>query len=183
MSLKLGINPERSVKNQLHNVSTEVVRLIGSQGIPVVHVDPNTYHIELFPLNMNGTLIPTLWTRILLRKYQFTPFDITINEVRLGSGGRVRELVNLQVGEGSDQLRDMVYTLAKRLRIRRFRSFDPSIRIARVSKDLSEQEEHNLINTIHSFNGISFPAVKFQFNGLSLLESKGGVHELRKFSI
>ncbi len=183
MSLKLGIDPERSFKNQMHNVAIEVVKLIDSQGIPVIHINPNYYHIELFQLSGASNPIRSFLRNWVLRRYHIKPFDLAIDHVKLGSAGHMRELVSLQVGEGSDQLRDIVYDLAKRLNIKRVRSFDPCVRIGRISKDLSDQEYHNLVNTIQEFNLTSISKVKFKFNGLSVLQSKDGqIKEIKRFA-
>lgn len=183
MSLIVGIEPERSIKNQLHNAATQIVRMIETQGVPVNFIDPNTYHIELFSIRTKRISPKWLYQKMILKNFSVRKFDLSISRIKLGTSSRLREFVYLQVDDGSDILREIVYDLGNRMGVKRSRNFTPGICIARIPKDLSDQEIHNLQSSIHEYDQVNMYSVKFEFPGISIMEKKNDqLVEVKKFA-
>ncbi len=172
MSLFLGIFPEKAIRNEIYKVSLEVMKLMEMQGIPVILVNPEEYNIELLPIKMSKGSIKWFIYQYKLKRFKFHSFDIGVKKVKIGIQGRFKELITLEIDEGSNQLREIVYLLANKLGIKRMSIFNHAIKIARIKKDISKQEIHNLQTTTNYFNSKKSVNIKFQLSRIELLERK-----------
>lgn len=175
MSYFLGVFPDQNANFRIRKVNAELARVFDSQGIPIMLVQPEQFHITVIWLGQDLSWIQKKLVNFKLRRWSSQPFEITLDRARLGFSKSYRELLYLDVDRGSDRLRDMVPKLMKLLRIKRDKSFIPHITLGRVGKDLSDEEYKNLTNEIYRISKLLLDdPIRFEFRELSFVHSHQG---------
>jgi hypothetical protein len=148
----LSLIPDETSNHRIRKVIAQVGSLFDSYGISVKLIKPEKLFVPVLEL---GSKLPPWRKYFLLKKLNkeiILKFTLKIDRLKLGSANRNRELVSLSLGEGSEELRQIVYKLARVLKIKRSNRYEPNIILGRVTKELTNEEYRNLCTAVSQLN-------------------------------
>ena len=144
----LGIFPDIEVSKKIAKSAIEIRKIFASQGINVKWVEPEKYHLSLLFIGHEISFFRKLLIKNRVSKYSFDPINIEISGYKAGISNRYRELIFLTIGQGADQLRELVTDLSNKTGVKRDQVFIPHITLGRVGKDLTDQEYSNILTEV-----------------------------------
>jgi len=148
----LSIIPDETANYRIRKVIAQVGSLFDGYSVAVKLVKPEKLYVPVLEL---GSTLNSFQKYFLLKKLQkevILKFSLNVDKIRLGSANRNHELISLSLGEGSEELRKIVYKLAKALKIKRSNRFTPNITLGRVTKELTNEEYKNLSTAVSQLN-------------------------------
>jgi len=144
----LGLFPDPEVSKRIAKTTIEIRKIFASQGINVKWVEPEKYHLSLLFIGHQISFLRKLIIKNRVNNYHFSPFNIEISGFKAGISNRYRELVFMTIGQGADQLRELVTDLSMKTGVQRDQVFIPHITLGRVGKDLTDQEYSNILTEV-----------------------------------
>ena len=132
-----GIFPDEQSKNQIARIIGSLSLVFKSQGTSINWAKPEQYHISLLFIGKNISFVNKALINLALKKFESRTFKVKFGKAKLGISNKYRELVNLSVEEGGEDMRNMVFDLSTKLHIKRDQAFLPNLTLGRVTKDLS----------------------------------------------
>lgn len=152
MSYYLAILPDEKANHSIRKLIAQVGSLLDSYEIPVKLVKPEKIFLPVLYLGEKlGPLRKYRYSKAI-EKHGVLPFRIEAQKVRLGIGQRSRQHIMLGFDVGSVELRNIVYSLSPKLRIKRERKFIPHITLGRISKELITEEYKNINSALDQMN-------------------------------
>ncbi len=183
MGYFLGFIPDKESINKIKQVIEEVSILFDDFGIPVRWSKPNSFHITLIYLGESMFFLYRMYLMYKLKNVCFRGFNIRFNTIKLGISKQQRGLIYLDLLEGGDELRDMFFSIEKKIKIANMSTFLPHLTIGRVNKDLSDEEYRNLVKDIQNVSkNMKIKDIQFFVNDISLIKGDiNGNTVLKKF--
>lgn len=183
----LAFLPDEQSGNRIKRVLAEVGALFDTHGIPVRLVKPEHLHITVLYMGKEVGWLSRKIKEYKISKHNLRGGRVSFGKVRLGISRTLRELLFLTVEGGADELRNMVYELSPKLKIKRDRMVVLHLSLGRVNKEITDQEFRNLNESIMQLNnklGEMIREISFDMNELNWIRSQDGVYSvLRKFPV
>lgn len=179
MDFFLGFYPDKESTQKIKKVVGEISHVFDDLQIPVRWSNPDSYNLYLLSLGHSMPFFRLYWLKHKLKNFHVRPFKIVFNNSKIGLSKRYKELIYLDLKEGGEEMRDLLYELRKLLGIKDQGNFIPHLVLGRVSEDLSPQAYTNISKDLYRVGktlGIS--KIEFYVSGLKLIK-----HSSEGFSI
>lgn len=176
MDFFLGFCPDENANSKIKKVVGEVGKIFDGLQIPVRWSDPTSFHLYILTLGHSFSFFRLLWFKYKLKGFSIKPFKVVFNTVHIGISRKYKELIYLDLKEGGEEMREILYELRKRLVIRDQGKFIPHLVLGRVSEDLSNQEYTNISKDLYRVaKELDIKKIEFNVTGLKLVKntSKG----------
>jgi 2'-5' RNA ligase len=180
MSYFLGFVIDREPKKKIKDVVRSIKGTFDDLGIPVRWSKPSTYHITLFYLGENYSILNRAILKKRLSQIDLREIGIQFGSVRVGISRNYKELIYLDVKEGGEQLRDLLLEVRKQLVQKDVSMFVPHLTLGRISKDLSSQEYRNVVRDISNMSRkINIQDISLTIQQMYLIQSVNGVYSFK----
>lgn len=171
MEFFLGFCPDENANNKVRKVVSEIGKVFDDLQIPVRWSDPEAYHLYLLSFGHSLSFFRLFWLKYKLKGFTIKPFKVVFNTVRIGISRKYKELIYLDLEEGGEEMRDILYELRKRLGIKDQGNFIPHLVLGRVSEDLSNQEYANISKDLYrSAKDLDIKQIEFYVSGVKLMK-------------
>jgi 2'-5' RNA ligase len=179
MNFFLGFFPDEKAKYKIGKVIGSIGPVFDGVQIPVRWSKPEDYHMTILQIGDKLSFIKRILLQRRLKKIVFKPFKIRFNTVRLGMSRKYKELIYLDVQEGGDKMRDLLFELRSTLGMSDTGNFLPHLTLGRVRKDLTRQEYGNLCRDLAVVaKDLSIEGISFEVEKLELVKSEEGVYNV-----
>jgi len=179
MNLFLGIFPDDSANHKIRKVIGEVGRIFDGQQVPIRWVNPDTFHVTVFHVGNDISLVKKVVLKKAIKKIEFKPFELSFKSVRLGISRKYKELLYLMIDKGDDEMRKITEQLDVKGDIRGANTFVPHLTLGRVSKELSEEEFKNLSRDLENVSTeLNIEEISFIVREMYLLKGENGNYEV-----
>lgn len=170
----LGFFPDQQNNHKIRRIIGEVGRVFDGQEINVRWTNPENFHVSLLYLGSNLNILQKFFLFRKLSNLIIPKFKIQLNECELGISRSYKGLVYLNLKEGGEELRNLVFSLRTILSNNDVSNYIPHITLGRVSKDLTNEEFRNLASDIKNVNSqLNIEEISFTSENLSLVEDDG----------
>lgn len=177
----IAVFPDQKASSGIKQVLAQVGQLFDNHNIPINLVHPDTFHVTVFILGKKFSWIDQQLLSKKLKKCALPRFTLRLDKVRLGISRNNRELLFLTVEEGAEDLRNLVYELSPKLKLKRDYKFVPHLSLGRVSKDLTDEEFRNLNDSIQMLNqSLRNTNIEFDVDHYKLVVSENGDYSFLK---
>lgn len=176
MDVFLGFCPDSEANNNIRKVVRDLNHVFNELDIPVRWTDPQFYHLSIVSLGQKLSPLKRIWLKYKLRNVKIKPFKVVFNTSKLGISRKYKELIYLDLKEGGEEMRDILFELRHILGIEDQGNFIPHLVLGRVSKDLSAQEYTNISKDLYQVGkSLDIDHIQFFVNSLQIikLSSKG----------
>jgi len=171
MDFFLGFCPDKEANNQIRKVSKDLGQIFDELQIPVRWTDPESYHLYIISLGHSLPFFRLMWLKYKLKNFKIKPFRVVFNTSRLGISRKYKELIYLDLKEGGEEMRDILFDLRKILSIKDQGNFIPHLVLGRVSKELSDQEYTNVSKDLYRVGrSLDIDKIHFYVNGLKIIK-------------
>lgn len=172
MDFFLGFYPDKEANNKIRKVVSELGKVFNDLQIPVRWNNPETYHLYVISLGHSLFFLRLFWLKYKLRNFRIKPFKVVFNTTRLGISRKYKELIYLDLKEGGEEMRAIVFDLRKLLGIKDQGNFIPHLVLGRVNEDLSDQEYTNISQDLYRVGkGLDISKIQFYVNDLKLIKN------------
>jgi len=172
MNFFLGFCPDESANHKIRKMIGELGEIFDGLQIPVRWSDPASYHLYILTLGSNFSFLKLLWFKYKLKGFTVRPFKVAFNTVHIGISRKYKELIYLDLKEGGEEMRNLLFELRKRLTIKDQGKFIPHLVLGRVSADLSNQEYTNISKDLYRVaKGLDIKKIEFEVTGLKLIKN------------
>jgi len=179
MNFFLGFFPDEKAKYKIGKVIGSIGPVFDGVQIPVRWSKPEDYHMTVLQIGDKLSFIKILLIKRRLKNLAFKPFKIRFNTVRLGISRKYKELIYLDVQEGGDKMRDLIFSLRSTLGMSDTGNFLPHLTLGRVSKDLTRQEYGNLSRDLAVVaKDLNIEGIAFEVEQLELVKSDEGTYNI-----
>jgi len=179
MNLFIGILPDESANHKIRKVVGEIGRIFDGQQVPVRWVKPETFHVTVFHVGKDISLVKRLLLKNKVKKISFQTFEISFKSVRLGISRKYKELVFLVVDNGDENMRKITEQIDMDGKIRGANTFVPHLTLGRVSKELSDEEYRNLSRDLENVSkDLNIEEISFAVKEVYLIKSDQGNYDI-----
>lgn len=176
MDVFLGFCPDLEANNSIRKVVRDLNHVFDEVDIPVRWTDPKFYHLSIISFGQSISLLKRVWLKYKLKNVKIKPFKVVFNTSKLGISRKYKELIYLDLKNGGEEMRDILFELRHVLGIEDSGNFIPHLVLGRVSKDLTAQEYTNISKDLYRVGkSLNIDDIQFYVNGLQVikLSSKG----------
>jgi 2'-5' RNA ligase len=179
----LGFFPDQKNNHKIRKIVGEVGRVFDGQDIDIRWANPDNFHVTLMYLGTNLNFLQKYFKFKKINNLIIPKFNIQLNECELGVSRSYKGLVYLNLKEGGEELRNLVFSLRSFLSNNDVSNYIPHITLGRVSKDLTSEEFRNLASDIKNVNSqLNITDISFTSENLCLVEDDGEKYSyLKKF--
>lgn len=178
MDFFLGFCPDQESTQKIKKVVSEISHVFNDFQIPVRWVNSDGYNLHVLSLGHSLPFFRLYWLKYKLRSFRIKPFKIVFNNTKIGLSRKYKELVYLDLKEGGEEMRDLLFELRKLLGIKDQGNFIPHLVLGRISEDLGNQEYTNISKDLYRVGKtLNINKIEFYVNDLKLIKnsSKGFV--------
>lgn len=179
MGFFLGFVPDKNSIQKISEVSDEIKEVFNGFGVDVRWVKPQGYHLTIVYLGEKINFFRKLYINFKLKKFKFNSFDVKLGRVKLGISRKYKELIFMEVQEGGDNMRELCLELRKILRLSNDVDFVPHLTLGRVSKELSPQENSNIVRDLTFMSkNLEKISIRFRVENIYMLKTVDGGYEI-----
>lgn len=172
MNFFLGFCPDEKANHKIRKIIGEVGKVFDGLQIPVRWSDPASYHLYILTLGHSLSFLRLFWLKYKLKGFTVKPFKVVFNTVHIGISRKYKELIYLDLKEGGEEMREILFELRKRLTINDQGKFIPHLVLGRVSEDLSAQEYTNISKDLYRVaKDLDIQQIEFEVTGLKLIKN------------
>jgi 2'-5' RNA ligase len=179
----LGFFPDEKSNHKIRKVVGEVGRVFDGQGINVRWTNPKNFHVTLVFLGSDLNIFQRYLINYNLKNLVIPKFSISFDKCELGIGRNNRDLLYMSVKSGGGNLRNLVYSLRKRVISKDFPNKIHHLTLGRVLKDLGSEEYQNLVSDLKNIRvRLDLSEITISSENLWLVKSSNDNYEfLKKF--
>ncbi len=179
MGFFLGFVPDKDSVQKISKISERIKEVFDGFGVDVRWVKPEGYHLTVVYLGEKISFFRKLYLNFKLKKFKFNKFSIKLGRVKLGISRKYKELIFMEVQEGGDDMRDLCLQLRKTLRLSQDVDFVPHLTLGRVSKELSPQENSNIVRDLSLVSkDLENVNITFKVEKMYVLKTVNGGYEI-----
>lgn len=186
MGIFLGFIPDEKSNYKIRKVVGEIGRVFEGQEVAVRWVKPESYHITLLYIGNSLNFLSKFILLLKLKSFIVRKFTVVLDKANVGISRSYKELVFLSLKEGGDEVREMLYKLRTKVKVKENNVFIPHISLGRISKDITPEEFRNLNVDVRNENkNLDIPSISFEVDKLHLIESTqdGKLNIIKSFDL
>ena len=186
MGIFLGFIPDEKNNYKIRKVVGEVGRVFEGQDVAIRWVKPESYHITLLYIGDKMNFLSKFFLLLKMKSFIVRKFKVVLDKANVGISRSYKELVYLSMKEGGDEIREMLYKLRGKVKVKETNVFIPHISLGRINKDLTSEEFRNLTVDVRNENkNLDISSISFEVDKLHLIETNqdGKLNIIKSFDL